>query len=370
MRFLSLLVIFTLLAGFLPMGTAQANMPEITALAAPTSVTLVGNLQSELGCTGDWDPTCATTNLTYDSQDQVWQETFTVPAGNWLYKVATNGNWDNPYPPGFTNLNLNLAASTSVKFYFDDNTPWLANNVSNVIATAVGDFQSELGCPGDWSPDCLRSWLKDPDNDSIYTFSTTAIPAGNYEGKVALNESWAVSYPGSNISFNVPNNGDTVTFTYNASSNAVNISVTGSGASLDNNIWWGNLGHNSRDSLYRNPGGAVPVGTPITLRLRAASGDLELARVRVWNDRANTATTYNMTKVASNISFDSDPGPYEFWEATLPASNQPTVYWYRFIVKDGTATAYYEDDDARTGGWGQTFATSPDNSYLSSFKTS
>ncbi len=363
MRFLSLLVIFTLLVGLLPTGTAQASMPDMVTLAAPTSVTLVGDLQSELGCASDWDPTCAATNLTYDSEDQVWQGTFTIPAGSWLYKAATNGNWDNPYPPGFTNLNLSLASETSVKFYFDDDTPWMADSVSNVIATAVGNFQSELGCSGDWLPSCLRSWMQNPDNDNIYTFSTTNIPAGSYEGKVALNESWAVSYPGSNISFTVPNNGDTVTFTYNAVTNEVNISVTGSGASLDNNIWFSHLGHNSRDPLYRNPGGAVTTGTAVKLRLRAASGDLELARVRVWDDRANTSTIYNMTKVASGVSFESDPGPYEFWEVTLPASSVPTVYWYRFIVKDGTATAYYEDDNARTGGWGQTFATSPDNGY-------
>jgi len=26
----------------------------------------------------------------------------------------------------------------------------------------VGSLQSELGCPGDWDPACLRSWLQDP----------------------------------------------------------------------------------------------------------------------------------------------------------------------------------------------------------------
>ncbi len=46
---------------------------------APTSVTIAGSLQSELGCAGDWDPACAATHLTYDAGDDVWQGTLTLP---------------------------------------------------------------------------------------------------------------------------------------------------------------------------------------------------------------------------------------------------------------------------------------------------
>ena len=41
----------------------------------PTSVTVVGSLQSEVGCAGDWDPACAASFLTYDASDTVWQGT-------------------------------------------------------------------------------------------------------------------------------------------------------------------------------------------------------------------------------------------------------------------------------------------------------
>ena len=35
----------------------------------PGSVTIAGSLQSELGCPGDWQPECAATNLTFDTDD-------------------------------------------------------------------------------------------------------------------------------------------------------------------------------------------------------------------------------------------------------------------------------------------------------------
>ncbi len=132
--------------------------------------------------------------------------------------------------------------------------------------------------------------------------------------------------------------------------------VTSGGAGHDNNIFWDDLGHDSRDTLFRSPGGPVYAGTAVTLRLRAASNDLTAARVRLYNDRANVQSFLDMSLVA-------DDGTYEWWEATLPVSNDPTIYWYRFIAIDGTATAYYEDDAARDGGWGQPFASSPDNSW-------
>jgi hypothetical protein len=99
-----------------------------------------------------------------------------------------------------------------------------------VIATAPGNYQSELGCSGDWDPACLRSWLEDPDGDGIYQFST-AIPAGTYETKAAINEDWTESYGaggvpgGPNISFTVPANA-TVTFTYDRVSHILSVTVS------------------------------------------------------------------------------------------------------------------------------------------------
>ncbi|MBN1667325.1 MAG: hypothetical protein JW862_09550, partial [Anaerolineales bacterium] len=63
------------------------------------------------------------------------------------------------------------------------------------------------------------------------------------------------------------------------------------------------------------------------------------------------------------MSLVLDDGEFEWWQLDLEVGPDPTVYWYRFVVKDGGATAYYEDDEARTGGWGKVFNTSQDNSW-------
>ena len=85
--FISCLSIVILISGVISPTPAFADHTS-----DPTTVTIAGSLQSELGCPGDWQPECASTHLAYDAGDGAWQATFSVPSGNWEYKAALNGN--------------------------------------------------------------------------------------------------------------------------------------------------------------------------------------------------------------------------------------------------------------------------------------
>src|SRR4051812_38791947 len=217
-------------------AAALVLLPAATASHTPnpTAVTVAGSLQSEAGCPGDWDPGCAATHLTYDAGDDVWQGTLSLPADNYEYKAALNNAWDENYGLHAVSNGSNIplaAPGGPVKFYYDHKTHWATDNKTSVIATLPGSFQSELGCPGDWDPGCLRSWLEDPDGDGTYTFATTALPAGSYETKVAINEAWDENYGqggvsnGSNIAFTVPYDGAPVTFNYDKTSHVLTVNV-------------------------------------------------------------------------------------------------------------------------------------------------
>ena len=97
---LALAVLGMLLASLLPIANATPFAPRAALAshtAAPTTVTIAGSLQSELGCAGDWQPDCAATHLAYDADDDVWQGSFAVPAGSYEYKAALNDAWDENY---------------------------------------------------------------------------------------------------------------------------------------------------------------------------------------------------------------------------------------------------------------------------------
>src|SRR5690348_614182 len=132
-----------------PMGLRGAPVLLASPTANPTSVTIAGDLQSEAGCGGDWDPGCAATHLSYDMTDDVWQGTFNLPTGGWQYKAALNNSWDENYglhaQPNGDNIPLALGAPAPVKFYYDHKSHWVTDNKSSVIATMAGSFQSEIG---------------------------------------------------------------------------------------------------------------------------------------------------------------------------------------------------------------------------------
>lgn len=361
------------LAGVLIVILSMPSTLQASDTLNPSSVTVVGSLQSELGCGGDWNPGCAATSLSYDAVDGVWQSAWTIPTGSWEYKAALNNSWDENYGANAarngSNIGLNVTASNAVKFYYDHETHWITDNQNAVIATVPGSFQSELGCSGDWQPDCLQSWLQDPDGDGVYTFTTNTIPAGSYEAKVAINESWAENYgqggarDSANIPFIVAAGGRDVTFTYNATTHILTIS---SGPNQDNNVEYSGLGHNSQDTLYRVPFGAITPGTELLLRFRTYHNDVTGVRVRVWDGVAGGQFFLEMELAASDVSCYNDSQPdarCDFWQAAYTPTI-PTTLYYRFIVSDGTSTAYYDDDAFQDGGWGEVTSSLQDDSYV------
>jgi glycosidase len=292
-------------------------------------------------------------------------------ADRYEFKV-NNCTWDISYPGSGNSWLITSTDNRTVKFTFDTNNHNLdvgpdylpATNIIQVwddlttafTLTAAGSFNG-------WSNSDAATLMTGV-GGGLYQYNYTAGATQTYSGKVVQTGIWdgfgldGRSVNASNIDFNA-NLGQVFYTVFDARTGRVVFFpgvVPETHASHDNTIWWADLGHDSRSDTYRTPTGPVTTGTAVTLRLRAAAGDLTAARVRIWNDRTNTQSLHNMTLVATDDT-------YEWWQVTLPAYVAPTVFWYRFIAIDGTATAYYEDDATWDGGWGAVFDTSPDNSY-------
>ena len=237
----------------------------------PDHVSVPGNHNSEMGCPGDWQPDCDQAQLALDAKDDIWKGSFdSIPAGDYEYKAAINKSWDENYGAGALkgggNIPYTAPGGKAVNFYYDHRTHWVTSDAQGPIITAPGSFQSELGCPGDWAPDCMRSWLQDPDGDGTYVFTTDQIPAGAYEFKVAVGLSWSEAYPANNVAFSVPSDGVLTTITYKASTHEVTVKTSKAGAAPDLTK---SKAYIVGPDLVAWPASALPAGTdPATLDWR------------------------------------------------------------------------------------------------------
>ncbi len=96
------------------------------------------------------------------------------------------------------------------------------------MVNVPGSYQAAAGCAGDWDPACEVTALVMGD-DGIYV-SSHALPAGDYEGKVALDGAWTDNYgvdgefDGPNYTFSLASDG-TVTFTYDPDTHILTITI-------------------------------------------------------------------------------------------------------------------------------------------------
>ena len=334
--------------------SASAQTDDPASIPPPETVTIAGTLQPLVGCSGEWNTTCAESQLIYDSQNDLWLATFDLPAGSYEYKAALNGSWDDNYGLNAEyygpNILLEIPEDGSVTFWYDHKTRWVSDSINSLIATVPGSFQDEIGCPGEWAPDCLRSMLQDPNGDGIYTFITAGIPAGEYEAKVALNRSWEVNFgvdgqqDGANIPFTVGEE-QAVIFAYDPATNLLTIEASDD---VPDDLAAPTDG--SSDGL---PPPAAPfpdlVVIPGTIQsVLGCAGD--------WDPACeNTALTFSEEDQLWTGSFDLPAGDYEYkvalngsWDVNFGLNAEPGGPNIPLsLTEDSTVTFYFDDQT----GW-------------------
>jgi len=207
------------------LGNGEHRWTAESTASQPRTITLVGNLQDELGHTAEWDPGALATRM-HDEGNGLYTFTGTLPAGTYEYKIAVNGSWDENYGAGGrngANLVLKLDRQTEVTFYYNDRTHAIADSTwytaiakekqPRLVGTVLPAIGYERESNG-WTPGTSTTLLTDDDFDSVYTFKAQ-VPKGSYEYKIVLGNNWNESYPQENARLNVLET-TIITFFFNA----------------------------------------------------------------------------------------------------------------------------------------------------------
>jgi alpha-amylase len=150
---------------------------EVRVTADPERATHVVDIERSLNG-GAWEP------LTTDSSSPVYiayDNLAPVPAGTVIrYRSILTE------PDGTRVVSEERTVTRTAPYQ-------LVNSV-----TVAGSLQTEIGCPdppGDWQPNCAASHLTfTPVEPTGQWQATFTLPAGTYEWKVAINDSWDVNY--------------------------------------------------------------------------------------------------------------------------------------------------------------------------------
>ncbi len=189
------------------------NEPEPQEPTVYGAVSVPGSFNSEAGCPGDWQPDCDQVQMT--QVDGIWTLTLDdLAAGTYAYKIATEKSWDENYGAGGAQNGSDITlthAGGKITFYFDPRTKNIRSTADGPIITLAGNFQSELGCAGDWDPSCLTAMMFDKNADGTFQFTTDDLPTGSYEVKVTHGLSWDENYGAGGVS-----NGPNIAFTASA----------------------------------------------------------------------------------------------------------------------------------------------------------
>lgn len=188
--------------------TFQVDMS--LASPAPDTVSVAGNFQVAAGSPSDWTPGDI---LLSDQGNGLWAVTVSIPAGSYEYKFINGTAWGQDESiPGLCAVNGNRGVTVPNQATLVIPAPCFAScNPCSVIPdtvdvtirvamhevakagvlsdtiTVAGNFQSEAGFSGDWSPG--ETIMTDTDMDSIYDV-TVRIPEGIYEYKFINGTAW------------------------------------------------------------------------------------------------------------------------------------------------------------------------------------
>ena len=113
--------------------------------------------------------------------------------------------------------------------------------------------------------------------------------------------------------------------------------------------------HNSQDSAYRSPFGAVPTGSTVRLRLDVeASAEPKSVTLRVWSGEAESLYPMKLVSERSGILA---------FEVSLPLPKKPCLVWYYFIVNTADGQRLYVNNAEGLGGIGECTEGTDGKSY-------
>ncbi|TJY44475.1 alpha-amylase [Cohnella pontilimi] len=321
---------------------------------------LAGTFQQALGDSGNWNPGGTATQMKHPVGD-FYAYSAVLPAGHHEFKFTKNGSWDTQIGDNGNNIVFDLADTTKVNFYLNEETMQVRTNIAgmggvpqytavladDVWPRLVGTLQTQFGEPA-WSPaDAKQMFVDYYFNNTSYRLQRT-IGEGTHEAKVVLGNSWSnenFGDSGNNLKFTLTE-AAAVTFSFDnsAASKRLRADYSIADGGYDGNIQAADIQFDSRSATFKKPFGAIKQGMEdLTLRIAVKRGDVQMAKVDLISGNGSVIG-FEMHKATT-------VGDQDYYEVVIPrtAFHEIGVWGYKFILIDGPKKLEYGDDNSSGG---------------------
>lgn len=120
--------------------------------------------------------------------------------------------------------------------------------------------------------------------------------------------------------------------------------------------------HNSQDSFYRHPFGAVCCGQSITIRFKICDENFPVGqvRLRLWvSESSEEIIVMDMAKGCMGE---------RIYQAEINTPQEPGLIWYYFIIHSLNEVYYYGNNPQKLGGLGSLYKYQPDAYQITVYK--
>ena len=162
---ISMLVLLTFLFSFLPHmpvmaevenNNTKVNEKTLVKNESEAFAVVVGDFLKESGNGSDWDPRNMN-GVLKKYKNGLYEGALKLKAGNYNYKIAMNGTWDESYGNNGQNIALNLSKDSEVIFRLDYKNKKVYDSINNpdqfkTKAILAGNIKDIIDGASDWNP--------------------------------------------------------------------------------------------------------------------------------------------------------------------------------------------------------------------------
>ena len=213
------LIVFCLTLVPFPKDALQVQADTVNQKETIATAVVVGDFMDENNLGEDWNPINSLAQMKLYKQD-IYEETFKLKPGEYNYKIAMNGSWDESYGDNGENIAIKVTEESYVTFRLNYKEKKVYDSINNPEqfknkAVVTGNFEGVIKGASNWNVDgdLVLNYIGGGNYLGTFKIAEEARASEHeIEYKIAYNSGWNNGEVADNVKMTIPAGTEEVTF--------------------------------------------------------------------------------------------------------------------------------------------------------------